>query len=412
MEIRNTPVHQRARLRARRNVLDSASYHSGISNSINNAYEMTDILRNLEQYGLSRQNGFVPDRPSQRLPAYYDAWENILASLSQQLTDNTLLRSVASLPLLELDRLTGEHDWQRAYVVLAFLVHGVVHGCNQKRVPLALSAPFLQVCEHIGMRPVVSYAGLCLFNWINIDDKQHLSGLRSPGNFTGTLDEDAFYLVPVLVELAGGRMPVFLLEAQVAAQRGDWQTVAGHLDSCSAMFKDMTVALEELSLCKPDVFYHKIRPHIAGLDVDFETRGNGLLRVKEIGGSAVQSAVFPFIDHLLGIKHESPMLMEMRAYMPGRHRRALERVHELPSLDELAAAAPGASKEIQLKLDECRSILRKWRDRHIAIVTRYIMLPAQAAARKSNGEATAVAGTAGSSPVVFLKQIRNDVIIT
>lgn len=371
---------------------------------------MAGLLKELESYGLSKQNGFVPEKPSQRLSKYYDPWEDILATLHVQLREGTLLKAISQLPILELDYLRRDNDWQRAYVTLAFLVHAVVHGCKETKVPLALSGPFIGVCEHLGIQPVVTYSGLCLYNWHSTSDRQVFSGLQCPASFTGTIDEDSFYLVPVLVERASGKVTAQLLEAHIAAQQRDWNTVASYLDACAIALKSMYDALDELSLCNPEIFYHQIRPHIAGLDVDFERRNDVPLRIKLVGGSAGQSAFFQYLDHMLGVKHDTPLLKEMRAYMPGKHREFLDRVHELPSLAELAGRG-NAGNEIELKFDECRALLRKWRDRHIAIVTRYIMLPAQAAARKQNGKIAEVAGTAGSSPVTFLKQVRNDTTI-
>lgn len=370
---------------------------------------MADLLRDLENYGLSRKTGFVPDKPSQRLFKYYDTWEDTLAALPLQLREGTLLKTISQLSVLELDYLRRDSDWQRAYVVLAFLVHAVVHGCKATKVPLALSAPFIGVCEHLGIQPVVTYAGLCLYNWHTTSERQVLSGLQCPASFTGTIDEDSFYLVPVLVELASGKVTAQLLEAHIAATKGDWQVATSYLNACTVGLSSMYDALDELSLCNPDVFYHQIRPHFAGYNVDFETHDGVPLRINLVGASAGQTAFFQFLDHMLGIEHDTSLLKEMRAYMLGKHRDFLERTHKLPSLPELADLG-NAGTEIQVKLDECRALLRRWRDRHIAIVTRYVMLPAQAAVRKENGKVVEVAGTAGSSPITFLKQVRNDTI--
>ena len=371
---------------------------------------MAKVLQRLDSYGLSRETGFVPGEPSRRLDSYYNIWEDLAVNIPQLLKMEIFLDKIRALPVLSVNKLIDESDWQRAYVLLAFLVHGVIHGCKQKVVPAALSVAFIEVCEHLGMEPVINYAGLCLFNWYDEGKTDTLSGLRSVCTFTGTIDEEAFYLVPVLVDRAGGRLPAQLLEAQVAAQKGDWQRVATYLETCSSTIRVMTDALKELSLCKPQTFYHDIRPYIAGIDVEFERPHDKPVHVKLAGGSAVQDPLFQFLDHMLGVKHQKELLREMRAYMLGRHRRSLEAVEELPSLQELANVER-AGDDIQLKLEQCRLELKKWRDRHIAIVTRYILLPAQAAARKQDGEVSKVVGTAGSSPVMFLKDVRNDTIL-
>ncbi|KAK5098020.1 hypothetical protein LTS08_006775 [Lithohypha guttulata] len=353
---------------------------------------------------------FVPDHTSEPLPEYYNVWEEIAANLPRLFKEGSLLDTIISLPTLQTDQFMSESDWQRAYVVLGFTVHGLIHGTKQNSIPSSLAEPFLRVCDHLGVQPVLSYAGLCLYNWTKTGDSDILSGMRTIVSFTGTLDEDAFYLVPVLVERAAGHLPGQLLQAVAEAQRNQWHQVANYLDICSTTLRQMVDALGELNLCRPKVFYQDVRPYIRGIDVAFERRGTEPLRVNLVGGSAGQSSLFQFLDHILGVQHESSLLQEMRTYMPRGHRQFLDDMEKLPTLLDLAVA-DGAGDVILAKLEECRLELKKWRDKHIAIVARYIMLPAQAAARESEGHAVKITGTAGSSPIHFLKQMRNETVL-
>lgn len=370
---------------------------------------MAELLGNLSKYGVSHNSGFVPELYSQPLDAHYQAWEDIAANLPKLLHEQALIQRVESTPNIELQRLRHESDWQRAYVLLAFIIHGLVHGCRQANITSNIADPFLQICEHIGVEPVLSYAGLCLFNCAKSDKSNVLGGMRSIVTFTGTIDEEAFYLVPVLIELEGGKLPSKLLSAHMAAQNGSWQEVSAYLDDCYDALTCMVTALEELSLCRPHTFYHDIRPYIASLEIEFERTSARPLPVKLVGGSAGQASLFQFLDHMLAVKHETMMLREMRAYMPRGHRRFLDDVETLPSLQDIAVAS-NVVKEVFDRLDQCRKALKAWRDKHIAIVTRYIMLPAQAAARNAGQKQGSVKGTAGSSPVTFLKQIRDETL--
>jgi len=373
---------------------------------------MDSLLKDLERHAVSCKSGFVPESPSRALPNHYRPWEELAASLPVLLqSGDALIGRVASLPVLSTDLLVGDAEWQRAYVLLAFVIHGYVHGSRKKIVPLSLSEPFLQVCRHLGVEPVLSYAGLCIYNWTEGGDEGILDGLQAQATFTGTLDEAAFYLTPVLVERKGGHLPAQMLQALLDAENRDWQAVAAALEGCSSALKAMTDVLDGLKLLRPDTFWHQIRPYIAGLQISFERRDTAPLVVNLAGGSAAQSSLFQFLDHILGVKHANPLLEEMRGYMPRGHRDFLDQVEALPSLTQLATVG-NADAQIWLKLDKCRAMVRKWRDRHIAIVTRYIVLPAQAAARKEGGKGPAVVGTAGSSPVAFLKEIRNDTVPT
>lgn len=365
------------------------------------------MLINLEKYGVSKDTGFVPAQGTQKLPVYYKPWEDVARGLSIKLNSGTFSQELDLLPALSVDHLCDEHQWQRAYILLAFLIHALVHGSHRTTVPAVLSVPFLAVCDHLGLRPVLSYAGLCLYNWATGGDEQVLQGLEVEMSFTGTQDEAAFYLVPVLVELAGGRLPALMLKTLIAAGERDWSFVSRNLETCTETIATMTVTLGQLSLCHPQVFYHQIRPYIAGLDVDFERADDSPLHVKQPGGSAVQSSLFMFIDHVLGVAHDNPMLEDMRLYMPRGHRRLLEEISAQPSLTDLMEIHDAPSDVLE-KLAVCRNTLQSWRSRHIAVVMRYIVLPAQAAAKDKNKEAVQVAGTAGSSPLRFLKQLKED----
>lgn len=372
--------------------------------------KMVMILTKLERYGISRQTGFLPDEGSEQLPPSFLDWQLLASTIPDKVLDGSLLRELSVLGAFPVEELQGSCQWQRAYVLLAFLTHAVVHGCQEKTVPAKLAEPFLAVCSHMEIEPVLSYAGLCLFNWSRCGRQDLLGGLQCEFSFTGTPDEAAFYLVPVLVELKGGRLPALLTQTLGAAARGDWSTVTQDLGLCSRTITDMTGCLDHLSLCQPNVFYNQIRPFIAGLDVSFERTSDVPLRVKQTGGSAVQSTLFMFLDHVLGVSHRSQMLADMRAYMPGGHRRFLEDITAQPSLQTLMETHHAPS-EAWSRLMDCREKLRIWRSRHMAVVTRYIVLPAQAVARVDGREGVNISGTAGSSPLSFLKQMKEDTIL-
>ncbi|EXJ55429.1 hypothetical protein A1O7_08356 [Cladophialophora yegresii CBS 114405] len=58
-------------------------------------------------------------------------------------------------PILDVDLLPGEAEWQRAYVLLGFVIHGHHHGYHKNIIPLARSEPCLKICDHSGVEPVL-----------------------------------------------------------------------------------------------------------------------------------------------------------------------------------------------------------------------------------------------------------------
>jgi hypothetical protein len=90
-----------------------------------------------EDYGVSRETGFLPSNPSPllRLPgSYFEPWEQIMDNLQALLLAGGLRTRVAKLPVLDASRLQGERQFQRAYVVLSFISHGYIWGKNQAAV--------------------------------------------------------------------------------------------------------------------------------------------------------------------------------------------------------------------------------------------------------------------------------------
>lgn len=399
----------------------------------------------LEEFGVSAELGFLSSTPPKFSDSYYSPWDTLIENLAIRISSGSIDQDVKRLPCLATKNLTAVNEWRRAYVVLAFLVHGYVWQADPPRrlIPPSLSEPFLSVCDHLEIEPVVTYSGLCLWNWVAqtpIQSSQdiNLANLRTCASFTGTHDEDVFYLVPDLIEADGGSLPSLLLHALAAAQADDSATVLHALHKTSITFERMTARFAELTneACNPSVFYNRIRPFLSGSHGN-ESRGlpngfeyqlsNGkLVNAQVVGGSAVQSPLFPFLDIVFGVNHASPTFQEMKAYMPGQYRRFLDAVAALPlNMRTIVEKHGQHDPELTRAFDECMEKMREWRGKHINIVTRYIVLPskkanavaAAAASGTENGEVTSddkgaedMQGTGGSALMPFLKGARDETV--
>ncbi|EXJ65281.1 hypothetical protein A1O7_01622 [Cladophialophora yegresii CBS 114405] len=380
-----------------------------------------------QDYDIELGTGFVTASPTE-LPAYYAPWCKLISNLPCLLESKTFQTKVDNLKLLGTDHLADRAHWQRAYVVLGFLSQAYIWQDKTKPsaiVPANLAEPFLEVCEYLGMRPVLSYAGICLWNWTPLSEDEHVhpaqalsdfQSIKSFASFTGTRDEDAFNLVPVMVEAQGAKLVPAMLKAILDDRKGVAQDLFPVFDLCATTLSKMGDLLSVLHKnCDPTVFYQAIRPMLGG-SAGAEERGlpngvtlqrsNGLHEtVQCVGGSAAQSTLFQFLDHMLGIRHESKMLVEMRAYMPGKHRDFLEAVELLPSLRDVVDQHP-EEPELQAAFQPVIEAFQCFRTKHIAVVSRYVSLPA--AAQVQGKHAIESKGTAGSLPIPFLKQYRDE----
>jgi indoleamine 2,3-dioxygenase len=334
---------------------------------------------------------------------------------------------------------------------------------SRQILPPSLAVPLLAVSDHLEVPPVATYAALNLWNFTSSTGCfTDLDKLRSPHTFTGTEDESWFLCVSVAMEAQGAYIMPTMLGALRAIQTRDYETIAAALDELSVCIRKVGVLLDRMrERCDPMVFYHKIRPFLAGSKNMapaglpkglFYDEGNGKGSWQQWrGGSNGQSSLIQFWDVVLGVTHtaegsNNPHAMagkpenksfhqEVREYMPGGHRRLLEHVERSGSIRSLAMM-PTCGEE-HARMQECYAAatktLTEFRNKHLGIVTTYIVIPsrkpwtgdrggnhtvnlATMSTRQQNnkkdvdksGADKELTGTGGTALLPFLKQARDD----
>lgn len=83
----------------------------------------------LKKFAVTK-NAFLPsESPSTQLSdSYYEPWEMIAQHLPQLIESDGVRDAIDRLPVLSTDRLKGEAEWRRAYMMLAFATHAYVWG--------------------------------------------------------------------------------------------------------------------------------------------------------------------------------------------------------------------------------------------------------------------------------------------
>lgn len=429
---------------------------------------MLPPLPRLSDYDVSARNGFLPDEiPLDILPdAYYQPWETIVRNFQSLILAKRLRRIVDALPVLDTDLLLTEAEWRRAYSILGFIAHGYIWGGDSPAdiVPPSISIPFLKACQHLEMPPVATYAGVCLWNWrplFNNEPTDSLDNLATHMTFTGSLDESWFYLVSVAIEARAGPLVPMLIDAIAAVRRNDTAIVVEALRSFAERLDELGALLERMyESCDPHVFYHRIRPFLAGSKnmadaglpqgVIFDDGTGEQPYVQFSGGSNAQSSIIQFFDVVLGVEHrptgekpsvssstaaatdavQSPphgFIQDMRRYMPGRHRRFLEHMEQVANIREYVTSNR-KNRALTTAYDACLAMLRALRDKHIQLVSRYIIIksresrshsrslsPQQAKSTRVNLANTVnrtgskkLRGTGGTALIPFLKQARDE----
>lgn len=420
------------------------------------------IERLLNEYGVSKSSGFLPRKePLRRLPSqYYAPWEEAIRSLPKKIATGSVHDTVNTLPLLSTSNLRTESEWQRAYVVLTFLIQAYIWSGERptERIPPQLATPLSEVSRHLDLPPTATYASLVLWNFAfqsPLGDMTDPENLRSLHTTTGLKDEEWFYLISVALESRGGPIVMELLRCMDAAILGDDMAVINSLMQTTVNIRKIGVLLERMyERCDPQTYYHDIRPLLAGTKgmsssglpngVCFDYGGGIEEWHQYSGGSNGQSSLIQFLDIALGINHNATgsdrgrsheagakskangYIQEIRNYMPGPHRRFLATIEKLANIRSYALSET-ASTEVTAAYDETVMALSKFRDIHIQIVTRYIITPsrsppaahvmrrtginlasASSQAGKAGSEKPQLYGTGGTDLIPFLKQTRDE----
>lgn len=200
-----------------------------------------------------------------------------------------------------------------------------------------------------------------------------------------------------------------MLDAMRAARRNDTRTVTACLQSFAERLDELGTLLQRMyENCDPHVFYHRIRPFLAGSKnmadaglpngVVFDTGAGNEPYCLYGGGSNAQSSLIQFFDIALGVEHrptgskkpsdsstesesEGPtprpprhnFIHEMRSYMPGPHRQFLQDVSSVANIREYVESHR-SSRSLSVAYDACLAMLRSLRDKHIQLVSRYIIV--------------------------------------
>ena len=378
----------------------------------------------LDKYNISASRGFLPRTdPVTSLPSSFQAWEVVAAYLPDLIRSKTVREEVERLPAFPTDNLSSEAEWWRAFCLLTFVSHSYVW-CEgdegvARSIPEVLAVPWCTVARHLDMPPVITHPCAVLHNWRRIDENEEANrdNLKSLFSFTGTVDEEWFYLDTVLAELAATRfikqIPAILKNCTVQNNR----SLVENLYEVEQAIKAIQESIYHMrDRCKPAVFYTQIRTFHAGW-FNSDVLPEGLLYkgvsdtpLQYCGGNAGQSSILATLDTLLGVEHNGSVLefnTTQREHMVREHRYFLQDLKATVALRDYVRS----SKDDQLltAFNKCVQALVDLRCEHIKLVSLYIVIQKG----KDGGQVSLqIKGTGGTGFMQFLKTSRDDTIKT
>ena len=322
----------------------------------------------------------------------------------------------------------------------------------QPRIPRGITIPLLRVCHQLLLPPIITYSDNVLYNWALIRPQAPppeqkgfdallfplsasssasapaLDNLRCLTTFTGTRDEEEFYLSSARIEFRGVEALELMRETMDEAFVGDntaLRRITSYLRKLSVVIKDLAKLLADVRQgCDPEFFYNEIRPWLKGQDssptgIKWAFEGTDedptFVQPTELSGpSAGQSSLISALDIFLGVSHgnnptSEQWLKRMRMYMPRHHRNFLRHLENNPrplkALVEANKNHPGLLDAFNASVES----LKEFRDTHVKIVAIYIAGPARRAAeRLGRGGESVVKGTGGTDAMTFVKGTRNN----
>jgi len=455
-------------------------------------------------FDVDNRTGFLPPQPPlRRLPSAWDNWEiSLEQAISQRLqlaehvegldhshmllemnkskswrynvaqvypipNFSIVLTLLFKMPVLPTEQLKiCERVLRRAHHVLAWLLHFFVHTIPSHEpiiIPRSLSIPLLKVSSELQLPPVITYSDDVLYNWAHrqardgdcyYSDLPTIDNLRCLTTFTGTSDEEEFYLTSARIELRGNEALELMRLSMNEIFVGDDISIG----RVTRYLQRMAVVIQELRNLlmnvrqgvDTQVFYDKIRPWFRGIDGDpfgrqwvFEGQDEveGWGEISEASGaSAGQSSLIQALDIYLGIdvkaqktsymSHPSNKTFQERmcAYMPRHHRAFLSHLRSNPRplrafVDHVVEGEGDIS--ISEAYNAALRSMKEFRDAHMIIVGLYIIGPARHAGRipSANGQEArkehmteafhtedgihGLKGTGGTDLVKFLKGVRD-----
>jgi len=367
-------------------------------------------------YEISSEQGFLPKDPLEH-PSDSNLTD-LGRELPKLLTARTVRRCIDEQPQLlpSIPSTWRKEEYRAAMRILSFIGHAYVWEVPEEPaaiLPPQLAQPWHEVAEWLGRPPVLSYASYALDNWRRLDQTKpiELDNIVLLQNFLGGLDEEWFVLVHIQIERQAGPGLMGLLRAMSGAAQDKEEEVLLGLKSLAIAQTSMRSSLLRMKeRCDPYVYYNRVRPYIHGWK-NSPTLPNGLVYAgigsyagqpqQFRGETGAQSSIVPCFDAGLGISHASgPLttyLLEMRDYMPPRHRSFLEALEHAtdergrPLLSGYVRDRKSLNPELWSAYCACIDLLAQFREIHIGYADQYIFSQHQAHA--SNPTAVGTGGT-------------------
>lgn len=333
-----------------------------------------------------------------------------LATGLPELISRKRLRAVLDdMPVVEFSALENWADSRVAERAFQIYVHfaNVYVWCDQddpaRHIPAGVAVPLVQLAEFLERPPILPYASTALCNFERIDpDGEYTTGnMRVIQKIIDIPDESWFHLTHTEIEAHAADMLFACIDATAQVDNDDAASVEQSLGQVPDALGRMMVTFKGIAKgCKPETYYHTLRPYLFGFD-DIVYEG-----VQKYAGepqtfrgqTGAQSSAIPAAQAFLGLRHEhgglTHHLEAMKEHMPKPHRELLAAIDPNKIRNYVSNSAGASLRETY---NECLRSLTEFRTLHLGMAHAFV------ASRVENP-----IGTGGTEFMHWLEQLRNE----
>jgi len=309
-------------------------------------------------------------------------------------------------------------DIKLAMSYLSFIAHAYIWGGAKPKsvLPEAIAKPWVQLADHLGRPPILSYASYCLDNWYRINPKKKISleNVALINNFLGGVDEDWFVTIHVCIENAANDA---IEAAQNISKISKYEPVllSKNLRKIAKAMKEVNSIFARMpERCDPYVYYHRVRPFIFGTKDNPDLK-KGLIYKNQFnnkpqfyrGETGAQSSIIPLLDGALGVKHTNDNLRhylnEMRDYMPPEHRKIIETAESKSQVSKFI----NRTQKLKKEYNACLEQIKLFRSQHLEYAATYIHKQSQIKNPFGSG-GSLIRGTGGTPFMKYLRKHRDE----
>jgi indoleamine 2,3-dioxygenase len=309
-------------------------------------------------------------------------------------------------------------DIKLAMSYLSFIAHAYIWGGAKPKsvLPEVIAKPWVQLADHLGRPPILSYASYCLDNWYRINPKKKISleNVALINNFLGGVDEDWFVTIHVCIENAANDA---IEAAQNISKISKYEPVllSKNLRKIAKAMKEVNSVFARMpERCDPYVYYHRVRPFIFGTKDNPDLK-KGLIYKNQFnnkpqfyrGETGAQSSIIPLLDGALGVKHTNDNLRhylnEMRDYMPPEHRKIIETAESKSQVSKFI----NRTQKLKKEYNACLEQIKLFRSQHLEYAATYIHKQSQIKNPFGSG-GSLIRGTGGTPFMKYLRKHRDE----